>query len=127
MICGCPGGAAVFSRPDGVDEGSLMAEEQVKPLGEDGDGDQNGEGADGNGEEALAAAARGNGNGNGDGDGDAKNEQAQEEDDRTAMAVDREQPPRLPFVVVGMGGSAGGLEAFSAFLSAMPSDSGMAF
>lgn len=33
----------------------------------------------------------------------------------------------LPFPVVGMGASAGGLDAFKQFFSAMPADSGMAF
>ena len=47
--------------------------------------------------------------------------------DREAQPVDDEQPPRLPFAVVGVGASAGGLEAFSAFLKAMRPDSGMAF
>ncbi len=47
--------------------------------------------------------------------------------DRLAEAVSTEVKPRLPFVVVGIGASAGGLEAVSSFLDAMPSDSGMAF
>jgi PAS domain S-box-containing protein len=47
--------------------------------------------------------------------------------DREAQPVDTEQPPRLAFPVVGIGASAGGLEALSEFLDAMPSDSGMAF
>ncbi len=47
--------------------------------------------------------------------------------DRLAEAVDVEVKPRLPFLVVGIGASAGGLEAVSAFLDAMPPDSGMAF
>lgn len=47
--------------------------------------------------------------------------------DREAQPVDAEQPPRLPFAVIGVGASAGGLEAFGEFLEAMPSDSGMAF
>lgn len=34
---------------------------------------------------------------------------------------------RIPFYIVGMGGSAGGLEAFGQFLANMPTDSGMAF
>ncbi|HEX3870266.1 MAG TPA: chemotaxis protein CheB, partial [Pirellulales bacterium] len=49
------------------------------------------------------------------------------EQDRLAQPVDAEQPPRLSFPVVGIGASAGGLEAFSDFFKAMPSDSGMAF
>jgi two-component system CheB/CheR fusion protein len=47
--------------------------------------------------------------------------------DREAQPVDAEQPPHLPFAVVGVGASAGGLEAFGEFLKAMPPDSGMAF
>lgn len=47
--------------------------------------------------------------------------------DREAQPVDAEQPPRLPFAVVGVGASAGGLEAFGEFLHAMRPDSGMAF
>ena len=47
--------------------------------------------------------------------------------DRQAQPVDDEQPPRLPFPVVGVGASAGGLEAFSEFLAAMRPDAGMAF
>lgn len=54
-------------------------------------------------------------------------EQPKAEPDREAMPVDVEQPPRLPFPVVGVGASAGGLEAFSEFISAMRPDSGMAF
>ncbi|HTW95043.1 MAG TPA: chemotaxis protein CheB, partial [Tepidisphaeraceae bacterium] len=48
--------------------------------------------------------------------------------DRLAQSVDAQQPaPRLSFPVVGMGASAGGLEAFSDFFKAMRPDSGMAF
>jgi two-component system CheB/CheR fusion protein len=47
--------------------------------------------------------------------------------DRLAEQVDVEQSPRLRFPVVGVGASAGGLEAFSDFFSVMPPDSGMAF
>src|SRR5215207_4689223 len=53
--------------------------------------------------------------------------QPDEQSDRMAQPVDDEQPPRLPFPVVGVGASAGGLEAFTEFLSAMRPDSGMAF
>ena len=49
------------------------------------------------------------------------------EPDRQSMPVDREAPPRLPFPVIGIGASAGGLEAFSAFFEAMDPNSGMAF
>jgi two-component system CheB/CheR fusion protein len=47
--------------------------------------------------------------------------------DRLAQPVDAEQPPRLPFPIVGVGASAGGLEAFTDFLDAMRPDAGMAF
>lgn len=49
------------------------------------------------------------------------------ESDRAAQPVDLEAPPRLPFPVIGVGASAGGLEAFIEFFSALPSKSGMAF
>ena len=52
---------------------------------------------------------------------------ADQEPDRLAQPVDAEQAPRLPFPVVGIGASAGGLEAVSEFLEAMRPDSGMAF
>jgi len=47
--------------------------------------------------------------------------------DRQAQPVDAEQPPRLSFPVVGIGASAGGLEAMIEFLSAMPAHNGMAY
>jgi PAS domain S-box-containing protein len=50
-----------------------------------------------------------------------------EQTDRQAMAVDLEQPPKLAFPVVGIGASAGGVEAVTEFVSAMRPDSGMAF
>ena len=50
-----------------------------------------------------------------------------EEPDRHAQPVDLEEPPRLPFAVVGVGASAGGLEAYTELFKAMPPDSGMAF
>src|SRR5689334_6172046 len=50
-----------------------------------------------------------------------------EQPDRQAQPVDAEQPPRLPFPVVGIGASAGGLEAVAEFLDALPPESGMAF
>src|SRR3954470_10522814 len=50
-----------------------------------------------------------------------------EQVDRQAQPVDHENPPKLPFPVVGIGASAGGLEAMIAFTSAMRPDSGMAF
>ena len=71
---------------------------------------------------APADQVPGSGNGNGNGD-----RQPTQQPDRMAQPVDVEQPPRLPFVVVGMGASAGGLEAFMEFFSAMRPDSGMAF
>ena len=46
---------------------------------------------------------------------------------RQREPVDEEDPPRLPFPVVGIGASAGGLEACTEFFSAMPADSGMSF
>ncbi|MCE9566059.1 MAG: PAS domain-containing protein [Planctomycetes bacterium] len=52
--------------------------------------------------------------------------QPAQEPNRQAQPVDGEQPPRLPFAVVGIGASAGGLEAVGEFLDAMPTDSGMA-
>ena len=54
-------------------------------------------------------------------------EQPSSEHDRHAHAVDGEEPPRLPFPVVGIGASAGGLEAALELFESMPSDSGMAF
>ncbi|HEY4247725.1 MAG TPA: chemotaxis protein CheB [Lacunisphaera sp.] len=47
--------------------------------------------------------------------------------DRSAESVDREQPPRLSFTVVGIGASAGGLEALTEFFKIMPADRGIAF
>ena len=58
---------------------------------------------------------------------DANGQQPLSQPDREAQPVDDEQPPRLPFAVVGVGASAGGLEAFTEFLNVMPPDSGMAF
>jgi two-component system, chemotaxis family, CheB/CheR fusion protein len=58
---------------------------------------------------------------------DAPDRQPSGQPDREAMPVDAEQPPRLAFPVVGVGASAGGLEAFSEFISVMRPDSGMAF
>src|SRR3954453_15811265 len=59
--------------------------------------------------------------------GDATGPEPTEQDDRQAQPVDAEQPPRLPFAVVGIGASAGGLEAMTEFIGAMRPDSGMAF
>ena len=66
--------------------------------------------------EALAADGR-----------DPEGDEPLAERDRQAQPVDSELPPNLPFPVVGVGASAGGIEAFSQLLSAMPADSGMAF
>jgi two-component system CheB/CheR fusion protein len=58
-----------------------------------------------------------------------KEQVAAEQPDRQAqpLATNGEETPRLDFPVVGIGASAGGLEAFIEFFDAMPSDSGMAF
>ncbi|MBA4065593.1 MAG: hypothetical protein C0501_18140 [Isosphaera sp.] len=48
-------------------------------------------------------------------------------DARLSEPPDAAQQPRLPFPVVGLGASAGGLEAYTAFLDATPADTGMAF
>jgi two-component system CheB/CheR fusion protein len=48
------------------------------------------------------------------------------EPDRSAAPVAKEAP-RLDFPVVGIGGSAGGLEAFIDFFKETPRDAGMAF
>jgi two-component system CheB/CheR fusion protein len=61
-----------------------------------------------------------------DAHGSASEENSQQPD-RLAEPVSNEQPPRLPFVVVGIGASAGGLEACSEFFLKMPTDTGMAF
>src|SRR5688572_31956722 len=53
--------------------------------------------------------------------------QPEAQHDRQAQPVDHEQPPKLAFPVVGVGASAGGLEAFTEFITAMRPDSGMAF
>jgi two-component system CheB/CheR fusion protein len=58
---------------------------------------------------------------------DLNGQQPEAEPDRMAQPVDVEQPPRLPFPVVGVGASAGGLEAFGEFLAAMRPDAGLAF
>ncbi|HEY2775215.1 MAG TPA: chemotaxis protein CheB [Candidatus Binatia bacterium] len=50
-----------------------------------------------------------------------------EEHNRAAQPVDGEESPRLPFPVVGIGASAGGLEAAIELFSGIPADSGMAF
>jgi two-component system, chemotaxis family, CheB/CheR fusion protein len=49
------------------------------------------------------------------------------EHDRRAQPVYDEEPPRLAFPVVGIGASAGGLEAAIEFFQNMRADSGMAF
>src|SRR5271154_3168219 len=47
--------------------------------------------------------------------------------DRKAQTTEADSAPRLPFPVVAMGASAGGLEAFSDFFKGMPPPNGMAF
>ena len=47
--------------------------------------------------------------------------------DRLSAPSDETRAPRLPFPVVGVGASAGGLEAYTELLDAMPPDTGMAF
>src|SRR5436189_2814408 len=70
----------------------------------------------------------GNGSGNGEEQAvEGESGQATEEHDRMAQPVDREEAPRLPFAVVGIGASAGGIEAFGEFFRHMPVTSGMAF
>src|SRR5688500_11374527 len=54
-------------------------------------------------------------------------QQPTEQQDRQAQPVDHENPPKLAFPVVGIGASAGGLEAVTEFVQAMRPDSGMAF
>lgn len=49
-----------------------------------------------------------------------------EEPDRLAQPVNMEAAPRLPFAVIGIGASAGGLEACIEFFEAQSSGSGMA-
>src|SRR5438552_2288128 len=43
------------------------------------------------------------------------------------LATPEADAPALPFPVVGIGASAGGLDAFKRFFGAMPAESGMAF
>jgi two-component system CheB/CheR fusion protein len=43
------------------------------------------------------------------------------------LMTDNQKPRATPFPIVGIGASAGGLEAFEAFFRACPADSGMAF
>src|SRR5690349_1777222 len=64
-------------------------------------------------------------NGEGQPAGDAPAEEQQP--DRRAHAVGAEERPRLEFPVIGIGASAGGLEAFIEFFEAMPADAGIAF
>jgi two-component system CheB/CheR fusion protein len=53
--------------------------------------------------------------------------QPAEQEDRLAQPISSEEAPRLPFPVVGIGASAGGLEAFIEFFEAMPEDADLAF
>jgi two-component system CheB/CheR fusion protein len=64
-----------------------------------------------------------NGNDAGDRDGAA----GASGDDRLTSPPDDARTPRLAFPVVGIGASAGGLEAYSEFLRACPADAGMAY
>jgi two-component system CheB/CheR fusion protein len=47
--------------------------------------------------------------------------------ERLAETIKNEQPPRVPFAIVGIGASAGGLEALIDLFKVMPSDRGFAF
>ncbi len=65
-----------------------------------------------------------------DGDQSARapdDQQPTAEHNRQAQPVGAEEPPHLDFPVVGIGASAGGLEAIMEFFAAMRPDSGMAF
>ena len=44
-----------------------------------------------------------------------------------AAKLQKDKKSKLPLPIVGIGASAGGLEAFATFFEAMPEDSGMAF
>ncbi|HZW32047.1 MAG TPA: chemotaxis protein CheB, partial [Isosphaeraceae bacterium] len=46
--------------------------------------------------------------------------------DPTLSALHPEEPPGLPFLVAGVGASAGGLEAFTELLEALPPRPGLA-
>ncbi len=48
-------------------------------------------------------------------------------DDRLTAPPDAGREPRLPFLVVGVGASAGGLEAYTELLRAAPPDAGVAY
>jgi two-component system CheB/CheR fusion protein len=58
---------------------------------------------------------------------DNNNEPVRVEAPELAAPVDFSEDALLPFPVVGVGASAGGIEALGALLEAMPPDSGMAF
>jgi len=47
--------------------------------------------------------------------------------DRQSRPIDADAPPRLPFPVVGIGASAGGLEAIGEFFKTLRPDAGMAY
>jgi PAS domain S-box-containing protein len=47
--------------------------------------------------------------------------------ERQSQPIDAEAPPRLPFPVVGIGASAGGIEAIGDFLKTLRPDAGMAY
>jgi two-component system CheB/CheR fusion protein len=63
----------------------------------------------------------------GDGQGATTPVEATAPHERQAQPVDTEAAPHLPFPVVGIGASAGGLEALTQFISAMPPDAGLAY
>jgi len=54
-------------------------------------------------------------------------QEKEEQEEQESSGQSRTSSPDSPFLVVGMGASAGGLEAFEEFFDRMPSDSGMAF
>lgn len=56
-----------------------------------------------------------------------KKKEAAEVEAAPPKAPEKEAPPREGFPVVGIGASAGGLEAYQQFFEHMPADSGMAF
>ena len=76
---------------------------------------------------AVGAAAVGAAAGGSAAVGAAAGGSAAGQPDRTTMPVGVEQAARLPFTVVGIGASAGGLEALTEFFDAQRSDTDMAF
>ncbi|MDY3551822.1 chemotaxis protein CheB [Gemmata sp. JC717] len=59
--------------------------------------------------------------------GDGSGAEGADGADRLTAPPDDARQPRLPFPVVGIGASAGGLEAYTEFLQACPADAGMAY